>query len=155
METFSASLAICAGNSPVSGEFPAQRPVTWSFDVFFDLCPSKWLSKQSRGWWFETPFLSLWSHCNGYITGHPLVQTQNHPFVHTSISVIMDECFRLEEINNSPFFNRISFGDISQYIFHEPFATHPSHCADIAFTHRFLHKKDIILQKTFTNAFFW
>ena len=37
METFSALLAICAGNSPVTGEFPAQRPVTQSFDVFFDL----------------------------------------------------------------------------------------------------------------------
>ena len=34
METFSAVLAICAGNSPVPGEFPAQRPVTRSFDVF-------------------------------------------------------------------------------------------------------------------------
>ena len=30
METFSASLAICAGNSAVTGEFPSQRPVTWS-----------------------------------------------------------------------------------------------------------------------------
>ena len=37
METFSALLAICAGNSPASGEFPAQRPVTRSFDVFFDV----------------------------------------------------------------------------------------------------------------------
>ena len=37
METFSALLALCAGNSPVTGEFPAQRPVTRSFDVFFDL----------------------------------------------------------------------------------------------------------------------
>ena len=37
METFSALLAICVGNSPVPGEFPAQRPVTRSFDVFFDL----------------------------------------------------------------------------------------------------------------------
>ena len=37
MEIFSALLAICAGNSPVPGEFPAQRPVTRSFDVFFDL----------------------------------------------------------------------------------------------------------------------
>ena len=33
METFSALLAICAGNSPVPGEFPAQRPVTWSFEA--------------------------------------------------------------------------------------------------------------------------
>ena len=37
METFSALLAICAGNLPVTGEFPSQRPVTQSFDVFFDL----------------------------------------------------------------------------------------------------------------------
>ena len=40
METFSASLAICAGNSPVTGEFPAQKPVTRSFDIFFDLRPN-------------------------------------------------------------------------------------------------------------------
>ena len=33
----SALLALCAGNSPVPGEFPAQRPVTRSFDVVFDL----------------------------------------------------------------------------------------------------------------------
>ena len=46
METFSALLAICAGNSPVSGEFPAQRPVTRSFDVFFDLRLNKRLSKK-------------------------------------------------------------------------------------------------------------
>ena len=37
METFIALLALCAGNSPVTGEFPSQRPVTRSFDVFFDL----------------------------------------------------------------------------------------------------------------------
>ena len=47
METFSALLAICAGNSLVSGEFPAQRPVTRSFDVFFDSRLNKQLSKQS------------------------------------------------------------------------------------------------------------
>ena len=38
METFSALLAICARNSPVTGEFPSQRPVIQSFDVFFDFC---------------------------------------------------------------------------------------------------------------------
>ena len=37
MEKFSALLALCAGNSPVTGEFPSQRPATRSFDVFFDL----------------------------------------------------------------------------------------------------------------------
>ena len=64
METFSALLAICAGNSPVPGEFPTQRPVTRSFDVYFDLRPNKQLSKQWRGWWFETPSWSLWRHRN-------------------------------------------------------------------------------------------
>ena len=47
METFSALLAICMGNSPVSGEFHAQRSVTRSFDVFFDLRLNKRLIKQS------------------------------------------------------------------------------------------------------------
>ena len=44
METLSALLAICAGNSPVTGEFPSQRPVTRSFDVFF------YLRLNRRGW---------------------------------------------------------------------------------------------------------
>ena len=49
------------------GEFPAQRPVARSFDVFFDLRPNKRLSKQPWGWWFETPSWSLWRQrqCNG------------------------------------------------------------------------------------------
>ena len=64
METFSALLAICAGNSPVPGEFPTQRPVTRSFDVYFDLRPDKRLSRQSWGWWFETLSHSLWRHRN-------------------------------------------------------------------------------------------
>ena len=64
METFSALLAICAGNSPVPCEFPAQRPVTRSFEVFFDLRPNKRLSKQSWVWWFETPSRPLWRHRN-------------------------------------------------------------------------------------------
>ena len=64
METFSALLAICAGNSPVSGEFPTQRPVMRSFDVFFDQHLNKRLSKQWWGWWFETPSCPLWRHCN-------------------------------------------------------------------------------------------
>ena len=64
METFSALLAFCAGNSPVTGEFPTQRPVTRSFDVLFDLRLNKRLSKQSWGWWFETLSSPLWRHSN-------------------------------------------------------------------------------------------
>ena len=50
----------------VTGEFPSQRPVTRSFDVFFDLCLNKQLSKQSWVWWFETPSRPLWHHCNAF-----------------------------------------------------------------------------------------
>ena len=67
MELFSALLAICVGNSPVTGEFPTKRPVTRSFDVFFDLRLNKRLNKHSVGWWFETPSCSLWRHCNAII----------------------------------------------------------------------------------------
>ena len=65
VETFSVLLAICAGNSPVPSEFPAQRPVARSFDLFFDLRLNKRWSKQSWGWWFETLSCPLWRHCNG------------------------------------------------------------------------------------------
>ena len=64
METFSALLALCVGNSPVTGEFHAQRPVTQNFDTFFDLRLNKRMSKQWRGWWFETPSRPLWRHYN-------------------------------------------------------------------------------------------
>ena len=64
LQLFSALLALCVGNSPVTGEFPSQRPVTRSFDIFFDLRLNKQLSKQSWGWWFKTPSRSLWRHRN-------------------------------------------------------------------------------------------
>ena len=66
-ETFSALLAICAGSSPVTGEFPAQRPVSRNFDVFFEQRRlNKPLSKQWWGWWFETLSRPLCRHCNAH-----------------------------------------------------------------------------------------
>ena len=62
MKTFAALLAICAENSPVIGDFPTQRSVTRSFDVFFDLRPNERLSEQSWGWCFEMPSSPLWRH---------------------------------------------------------------------------------------------
>ena len=64
MKTFSVVLALCAGNSPVTGEFPTQRPVTRSFDAFFDLRLNKRSNKQLWGCWFETPSRPLWRHSN-------------------------------------------------------------------------------------------
>ena len=63
LETFSALLALCEGNTSVTSGSPSQRPVTRSFDVFFDLHLTKRLCKQSRCRWFEMPSCSLWCHC--------------------------------------------------------------------------------------------
>ena len=48
MKIFSALLALCVGNSPVTGEFFSQRPVTQNFDVFFDLRPNKSLRNNRK-----------------------------------------------------------------------------------------------------------
>ena len=84
MEGFSMLLALCEGNPPVTGGFPIQRPVTWSFDVFFHLCLNKCLSKQSRHWLFETPSCSLWHHHNTHIT-----LTDNNNALTSMISVTL------------------------------------------------------------------
>ena len=42
-------LALCAGNSPVTGEFPTQRPLTRSFDVFYDLRLNGWINNCEAG----------------------------------------------------------------------------------------------------------
>ena len=60
----SALLALCVGNSPVTGEFPSQRPLTRSFDISLSCALNKRLSKQSRCWWFETRSCSIWRHCD-------------------------------------------------------------------------------------------
>ena len=64
METFSALLAICTVNSPISGEFTTQRTVTRSFGVFFDLRMNERLSKHLRDWWLETTSRPLWRQSN-------------------------------------------------------------------------------------------
>ena len=86
MKTFSALLAFCAENSPVPGEFSAQRPVTRGFDIFFDLHLNKQLSKQSRGWWFEAPSGSLWRPCNG-INNRIVVKNVESTVVYTLLTV--------------------------------------------------------------------
>ena len=91
---FSALLAICAGNSPVPGEFPAQRPVTRSFDVFFDLRLRKRLSKQSRDWWFETLSRPLWRHRN--VCTHP----SDDPTIH-----VISRCL----YTNTPLYAQVQY----------------------------------------------
>ena len=93
METFSALLALCAGNSPASGEFPAQKPVTRSFDVFLDLILNKRLRKQSWGWWYETLSRPLWRHRNVQLMSQgpvyaDLMEWRFHGLIQTQFSAI-------------------------------------------------------------------
>ena len=87
METFSALLAFCAGNSPVTGEIPAQRPVTRSFDVFFDLRLNKRLSKQCRCRWSKTPSRPLWRHCNVQV-----IERDKLELKHGKVMISIDFC---------------------------------------------------------------
>ena len=88
--------ALCAGNFPVTGELPSQRPVKWSFDVFFDLRLNKRLSTQSRRRWFETPSRPLWRHYN--------VEALNYSFItlvclSDSINIPTLDLNKLREMN--------------------------------------------------------
>ena len=81
--TFSALLALCERNTLATGGFPSQGQWrgAWSFGVFFDLSLNKQLSKRSRRWWFETPSLSQWRHCNENGQNH---LQQEDPWFHRS-----------------------------------------------------------------------
>ena len=69
-----AFLALCARNSPVTGEFPSQRPVMRNFDVFFNLGLNKQLSKLSR-WSLHLCSFCCWTN-NTYIS-----ETRAVPFL--------------------------------------------------------------------------
>ena len=90
----------CAGNSPVIGEFPSQRPVTRSFDVSFDLRLDKRSRKQSWGWWFQTPSRSLWRHCNAlrHFIRCMTALLQWHVHIYVAISPLSSE-FQLINIS--------------------------------------------------------
>ena len=103
------------GNWPVTGEFPSQRPVTRSFDLFFDLRLNKRLSKQSWGWWFETPSCSFWRHCN----------ERNK----TSLGISKKCFFRFRhEFNFDNFDHRVLFRARSTCHFKKLYATWRSFC---------------------------
>ena len=96
METFSALLALCAANSPVTGEFSAQWQVTRSFDAFFDLRLNERLSKQSWGWWFETLLRSLWRH--SYEAGRVRHRSIIVHAMHVLLRFVMSLCFHSKSL---------------------------------------------------------
>ena len=83
----------CEGNSPVTGEFPSQRPVTHSFDVFFDLRLNRQLSKQSRRWWIQAPSRPLWRHCNDDHEDWSPMQMENIKYIHESYFCFICKCY--------------------------------------------------------------
>ena len=95
METFSALLAICAGNSPVHGEFPAQRPVTRSFDVFLNLRLNKRLRKQSWGWWVETLSRPFLRHCNDVKMPNSTSSHARSPTVSGHVTTLKQEGYHI------------------------------------------------------------
>ena len=92
---------LSCGNSPVTDEFLAQRPVTRSFDVFFDLRLNICLSKQSRGWWSETLSRSLWRHSNDNQHIHWPTGLGNYTFLVAFIDCIdFIACYMCREIKS-------------------------------------------------------
>ena len=83
-------------NSPVTGEFPAQRPVTRSFDVFFDLRLNKRLSKHSWGLW--------WRHRNEAEFLHGQFCKRWTPYInHQNISALMAKEGELTNASAHPY----------------------------------------------------
>ena len=86
--TFSVLLALCPWNSPVTGEFPSQRPVTRGFGVFFDLCLNKRLNKQSWRRWFETPWRTLIRTSLYWLATYPTLLTRvSKPIRYPTLSI--------------------------------------------------------------------
>ena len=90
METFSALLALCAGNSSVTGEFSSKRASNGGFGVFCDVSLNKRLNKQPSRWWFEIPVCSLWRYCNVSIISE---STKYHLHVIYHAVTIYSRCY--------------------------------------------------------------
>ena len=80
------------------GEFTGPRWIPHTkasdadFDVYFDLRLNKRLSKQSWGWWFETPSRPLWRHRND-INWWWLIMTQsNDANIYVSVTLFYVTC---------------------------------------------------------------
>ena len=74
-------------------DMASQRPVTRSFDVFFDLRLNKRLSEQSWGWWFETPSCPLWRHVHGIRIEAPLLKRKEARTPHMAIAIFCMSLF--------------------------------------------------------------
>ena len=131
--TFSALLALCEGNSPVTGEFPTQRLAKRSFDVFFDLRPNDRLSRQWWGWWFETPPCPLWRHINvttwSMCILHGTYSINCGSEMHRKISNI--SCNKSQNLNDSRLVSQFLFMSSDQFIHSTALKSIQSYAKDI------------------------
>ena len=103
---------VTAGNSPVTGEFPSHRPVTRSFDVFFDKRLDKRLSKQSRLIWDAS--LSLWRHCNVVPNSDPVIRAAVRSFGVQRVTLVQFWIDETGQIGGSVHYGRngLKFGTL-------------------------------------------
>ena len=101
METFSALLALCEVNSPVTGEFPAQRPVTQTFDIFFDLRLNKRLNKQSWAGYLRRQF----SHYDVTVMRMYVLNTPIRANHDKLMAKLILQMLRVHKKSCPPFFN--------------------------------------------------
>ena len=157
----------------MTGEFPAQGPVTRSFGVFFDLLLNKRLSKQSWGSWFDTSSHSLWRHCNADEVHSPisyeiivtmclqlfwrLYVTDNHAFDEFPIWIFylafhfksILSCFLQGPVTLVPSLCWVRAYKISKLMIKPPSWQWPNSYLNL--TRWGLHKMDAILRKTYPN----
>ena len=143
METFSALLAICAGNSPVPGEFSTQRPVTRSFDVYFDLRPDKRLSKQLWGWWFETLSHSLWRHRNETLIYHKWIRLMVRLWRYTKVCILSIEVSWYPEISLVVMKNIVFLAETFWHIFCQRYYEENAQRAHDVMITSLLHQNDV------------
>ena len=95
---------------------PAQRPVTRSFDVFFDLRLNKRLSKQSRGWWFETPSRPLWRHRNVVPSHYQVIGKINGEIgsIGPSVTIFTETWVKTIKLNFKKMHLKISSSNVRQ-----------------------------------------
>ena len=104
VETFPALLAICEGNSLVTGEFPAQRPVTRSFGAFFDL-------RLNNGWVNNRGAGDSIRHCTHYDV--TVMIKWQHMCVNNCVTLL-----HMYSISISLYFWQCNHDSTSSWIFH-------------------------------------
>ena len=88
-----------------TGEFPTQRPMPRSFGVFFHLRLTERLSKQSWGWWYETPLRPSRRHSNGFalflcfaVFWNPSILSISVRLMSLALSQSLYQCLRINPL---------------------------------------------------------